>query len=391
MSRRTRLEILGQAGLFLTTYGCLVALIAALLSQSDRSLAAATLWALTIAQAVSVVVLSIVLIARKAIRASAAARSKRISESLREMIANWLSGNEARLVELRAAAELHRTVMRESLVEMLPALKGEGRQALSALASELGYIREWEGALASSNREHRRWAASSLAAIAPEYAAAARTVMIRSSDPELRLTGARMMARAGTPEELLCVLERFHKASLFERALLAEDLRPSAALLCETALPAVLASEDNERILRSLEILDAWKRNIQLPVLHRLLVHRDPGIRAAALRVLPYEADARAATPAVVELLSDEHADVRTAAAFAAGRLQLEPSLAALEKGLSDPDAETARSCAYAMAHFGSPGLDGLERQVVALQGRPAAIAMEAIESARTGHIGSVV
>lgn len=389
MSGGTRRAILGEAALVLAAYACVVALITGLLWRSGLHLTVAALWAFALSQAAFVSSMVIALIARKAIRQSALARSNRVRGRIRESIAAVLSGDGTHIPLLRAMAERHGSVVEECLLDMLPAVRGDGRRVLSEMAYQLGYVGQWERALDSSRTAKRRRAGWALAAIAPEYGQRARAVMMESPDSELRLEGLRMIARCGDPNELSLLLERFHGLSLLERALLTEDLRPNAAVLCGVALPAVLKSEDCSRILAPLEMLGAWKRNVRLPVLHELLGYRDAKVRAAALRALPYEVEAPTAMPAVVQRLADDDPEVRAAAAFAAGRLQFEASLVALERGLSDPDSAAARSCAYAMALFGARGLDGLERQVVTMGGQAAAAAMEALEYARTGRVGS--
>lgn len=374
------------------TAGCHVSLAAVvymLLWRDRRPVIVGLIFAVSFTQTVSLLLISAILAIRRAYREFARTRSRRMGPSIRGLFAATLAGGGAPSPALLALAKRHPRGVEECCVEMLPALKGARRQVASALAVECGAVAQWETAIDSWNVRRRRRAARALALLSPEYSDRGRNRMLRCADAELRLAALRMTARAGHPQGLVEVISRLAGLCLFERALLSEDLKAHATFLCQDAVPGILQSRDSAAILAVLQLLNSWKRTVRLAPLRALLSHGEAQIRAAALLALPYEVEAYLSAPDVLTRLQDPAPEVRSAAAIADGRLRLEGSLTALSEGLRDADLEVAGQCAYAIAGFGQAGIDLLESQIVSAGPEAAAVAMEAVQSARVGRVGA--
>lgn len=97
------------------------------------------------------------------------------------------------------------------------------------------------------------------------------------------------------------------------------------------------------------------------PSARRRLSDPDPAVRAWAGRLLGALGDEQDAA-ATVALLSDDHADVRAAAAVALGRLRYWPAAGALGKRLRDPAWRVRRDAAHGLLALGPTGRLTLER-----------------------------
>jgi hypothetical protein len=364
------------------------ALAYGLLWRDRRPVIVGLLFAVGFTQTVSLLLISVILVTRRAYREFAAVRAGRMAGPIRDLFAATLSGVDMEALALRAAAARYPRYVDECCLEMLPTVKGSGREMLSALAAEFGTVARWQVATGSRFLSRRRRAGRALALLSSEFSEQGRLRMIDSVDSELRLTGLRMTARAGNRAGVVEVASRLAGLCLFERALLAEDLKVHAPFLCQEIFPEILASHDTAMILAVLELLNGWKRTMQMSPLLVLLDHPDARVRGAALSVLPYEVTAQLATPTILIRLRDDSPAVRLAAAIAAGKLCTEGALPVLSDGLRDLDPEVARTCAHAIARFGQAGIEVLEEQVTWGDTDAAAFAMEALESARAGRVG---
>jgi len=383
--RAARRRVLGQAGALVAAHLGLALGLYALIDPPRHAILPGIVVAIAFAQAVSIVGMCAALVLRRLYGEFAAARSGQLRGPIQDALSAALVDANAHTEALRLARS-HPREVEERLVELFPAVKGTARQALSKLAFEMGMVQRWREELDSRRTRKRRRAARYLGLLSPDHSLDARSAMMSSGDAEVRVEALRMLARSGEPAALAAALRLYGMVSRFHRVLIAEDLRPHAARLCESSFEKVLSGADASRIIATLELPYCWKRTFSAPAVHRLLSHADAGVRAAALRVLPYETSGHTAAGAVLRLLSDQDPRVREMAALVAGKLRLADSLALLGMGIEDADAGTARSCAMAMTELGPAGLAALEGRIADGEGKAAAVAMEALERARLGR-----
>jgi HEAT repeat protein len=153
--------------------------------------------------------------------------------------------------------------------------------------------------------------------------------------------------------------------------------------LCALGLPEALAGQEPKYVRTALEIVRAWGRALPIPV-RPLLEHDDPGVRTAALAILPQVGCPRDHESEVRRLLSDAHEGVRAAAAEMAGRLRLVSALPDLRRCLRDGGPESSVAGAYALARLGPEGCDLLEHEILYSRTSSAAVALEAIEQLKS-------
>jgi HEAT repeat protein len=313
---------------------------------------------------------------------------RRDKPPIREILAAHAAG-EDRLPEL---ARFHRERPEElesCLVEMLASVTGGTRERLSRLAAGLGLVNRWQEQARSPDPKVRAQALARLTDL--PWGVADSTVMMALVDQEepVRTQALRALLRSGGRRDV----ERVFTLAISERpairSVLAPELAPHALTLAETAIPAVLRSENAENIAAALELIEGWGKGLPLPDLPPLLVHAESVIRARALRALPYTSSVRSLDAGVLRALRDESAEVRAAACLAAARLQLEPALPAVIECLREPEPGVARDAALALAEFGQAGLAALEREVrLGWSPAMAAAALEAVESLRNECYG---
>src|SRR5262249_28860113 len=149
-------------------------------------------------------------------------------------------------------------------------------------------------------------------------------------------------------------------------------------LVAET-LPAIVQSGDNRTTIAALEMVESWRRVIDLPELSQLVRHPSPEIRGPAIRLAPFAAARGNLDPAVAEALDDRDAGVRMAALDSAARMGLRSALPAIERAARDADDPVSRRACFVLASFGNEGQGVLEYFVVAGDRRVAAWAAEAL------------
>jgi hypothetical protein len=172
--------------------------------------------------------------------------------------------------------------------------------------------------------------------------------------------------------------------NLRRRAVLVEQLEHHALILAYDQIPRALASDDPSFVTAALDMLRAWKRMLPVPDVEKVLRHPDAAVRIRALQALPYVVNATHS--AVFDALHDAHAEVRAAAAVAAGKLRLAELSDALVRALSDPARDVACAAAFALAVLP----DGVAKLQQAVSGgnRPAAgAAFEALEKVTLGRM----
>jgi HEAT repeat protein len=212
------------------------------------------------------------------------------------------------------------------------------------------------------------------------------------SDPDesVRLHTARHMVSNLEPGELPQVFALVVNGSLVARMVLAEDLRPYALELGREVIPAVLASGKPEAVRAALDVLRAWGKFLPLPQVYPLLRHADPGIRLAALRILPLVPRFPQLEMEVLHALNDPVEAVRAMAVRIAAKFGISNALPQLVRCLHDQDARTAAAAAHALAQLGADGYRILEQEMVSGSQLAASAALEALQRLQTAPAETV-
>ena len=341
------------------------------------------LWVVTTAAAFAVIVA--VSIGRAGARMWAGNPRRRESEILEKLALHTALGNQAG--DLAKLASRDPRGVERALSAFMPAIRGYQSDRLANLGVILGFgvrrsrYRPSDG-VPRRARKLIRYAEIGGGTHHPMLHAA-----LADANETVRVAAALALVRTGEDSALERVLAFAATQSPTVRALLAEELRAHLLELDPAALSELLDSGEPRRVAATLEMIVAWQRVFELPSLEKLLAGPDPAIRALAFRALPLIGGVPNAAAAVLPALSSPDAEVRAAAAFAAGRLKSGAAVQLLTAALHDPEPAVVTAAARALATFGSAGAAALEREVA--DGSPAAdAAIEALESAAFTNFG---
>ena len=313
---------------------------------------------------------------------------RRHKPPIREILASHAAG-EDRLAEL---ARLHQECpgdLESCLAEMLLSVTGCTSERLSRLAAELGILGRWQQEARAPDPEVRAKAVARLADLSWGVADSILMMALADKEESIRTQAYRALLRSGGRRDIEHVFTLAISQRPAIRSVLAGEMAAHALTLAETAIPDALRSQDAGSVAAALELIEGWAKALPLPDLPPLLRHDQPGVRARALRALPYASSVRSLDAEVLGALRDESAEVRAAACLAAARLRLEPALPAIIECLRELEPGPARDAALALAEFGQEGLAALEREVrLGWSPATAAAALEAVESVQTEHYG---
>lgn len=306
--------------------------------------------AFSVVQIAAILVMVAALFARKRWNVARLARSRRLAPQIQEAVALHAIGidQRARLQQLRRQAPHD---MRETLFTMLASTRGAPREKVAMLAADLGLAEQ-------RSQEVVEW--------------------------------IRNVIRLHHGERFEQIMAIVAHQSLLVRAIAAEELAPYAAEISESQLVHVFESHDPDVVMAGLDMLRAWRRAMHVPGFLQLLAQEDPRIRARALLALPYVAAAaqpEVIAPAIVSALNHQNADVRAAAATAAGRLGVTRAVEALGLRLADVERRVAVAAAFALVVLGESGNSALQRAILSPDRTAASVAFEALEKAALGRV----
>ncbi len=312
-------------------------------------------------------------------------RNQSVEPAIRRMLAEHASGRDLSK-QLRAAYDARPRVTEEIFIRFLSQIVGSSNVRLLQLAGNLGMVERLVKRYRSRRASVRRYAIGCLGLFDDGRARDVLLRALKDRDGRIRADASRALVRLAGQAEIESVFEFMVTQPLLGRALLADDLRPHALALCESCIPRALSSGEPRRILSALEVLCAWQVNLPLPSFPAVLEFKDPAVRSAAFRVLPYVSMPADAGALVVAGLRDSDAGVRVAAAMAAGRLRVDSAIPLLADIVRRETGNPALASAYALSQLGESGLGILEEMMTDGDPHVSAVALEALERARIGR-----
>jgi len=320
---------------------------------------------------------------KKLARQCRESRAARVSPAIRELLGRHASGSDY-LHDIREVRVAYSREVEECLVEFLRIVRGEAREKLAQLAVDLLFVQRWQRQFQSNNLARRKKAVANLALLPRQFAGEVLQQALTDPDESVRLHTARHIVSNLQPGELPQVFSLVVNGPLVTRMVLAEDLRPHALELAQEVIPALLERGEPQTTRAVLEVLRAWGKFLQLPQVYPLLRHRDSGVRAAALQILPLVPRSPQLEREVLDALDDPAEPVRTMALRIAARFGLTGALPQLVRCLHDPDAQTAAAAAHALAQLGAAGCHILEQEMVTGPQLAASAALEALQRIQT-------
>jgi HEAT repeat protein len=326
---------------------------------------------------------------RKLARQVRESRAARVSPAIRELLALQAAGND-HSEDIRQIQVAYPRELEQCLVEFLRMVRGGGRELLAQLAFDLRLIKQWQRQFRSRNLSRRKTAVAQLALVPRKFAGDVLQQALLDPDESVRLHTARHMVSNLEPGELPLVFALVVNGSLVARMVLAEDLRPYALELAKEAIPAVLASGKPAAMGAALDVLRAWGKFLPLPQVYPLLRHADPGVRVAALRILPLVPRSPELEMEVLHALNDPVEAVRAMAVRIAAKFGISNALPQLVRCLHDQDARTAAAAAHALAQLGADGCRILEQEMVSGPQLAASAALEALQRLQTAPAETV-
>jgi hypothetical protein len=376
-------KTIGVAGVYLLTiWDVHVRIASAYISSPSLSLATA----FVLVQSSAIGLLMTVLLSRKWMSEIQEQRARRLRPPILDALVAHATGVD-RSAELSRCYRDHPVDVEQCLSDILSTITGASRDRLSQLAAELGVVARWRRQGRSRRVTTRRTAIAYLGQLSGGAGVPALLSALHDPEPEIQLDAARHAVRSGRRRtDIETVFAFAVRASLLTRAILADELRAHALVLCERALPESLRFGDRDQILIVLEMIEAWGRALPLKDVTPLVRHADREVRARALRVLTFVERAQNLQAEIVEQLRDEDPRVRGAAAFAAGRLAIESADVPLASCLRDPHPEVALAAGFALAELGPAGVAVLEREISACNRPAALVALEALERLKIGR-----
>ena len=311
-----------------------------------RDMALALSFALV--QITAIALMVVTLLVRKQQSVLRVARSRKLVPEIREVLALHAIGidQRRRLEEFRRQSPAD---VRETLFAVLVSMRGVARDRIAVLASDLGFVEQ-------------------------------------RGQPAIEWV--RNLIRIGHGDRFDTIVIAVAHQNLLVRAIAAEELAAHAAVIDESQIAAASHSTDPDVIVTALDMLRAWRRALHIRDFMPLLVHQDARVRAGALLALPFavaDAPPEMLAAPIIASLSHENADVRAAAATAAGRMSIAAAANALIQRLNDADRRVAVSAAFALAALGDRGNELLNRAVLSPDRVAASVAFEALEKSALG------
>jgi HEAT repeat protein len=267
-----------------------------------------------------------------------------------------------------------------AITEYAPSVGGGDRAVLANVADIGGLLKGARRQLTSWLWWRRLEAARLLTLLGADEAEVVR--MIRDKESTVRAQGAAAAAAwpfAGAPRILVGMMRDTSDLVRFE-AMQAIVRLGSAGTQVVFAELRSDAFTDGTGLRSLLELAAAIATPDVVDIGQRFSTSADPAIRCAAAKVLA-AAGGEAAGSRLVEMLSDENAEVRRTVAKALGVMGDWRASAALGERLDDESHEVRIAAASALQRLGAPGTLMLRRAMTRTSERAAAVARQTLDA----------
>jgi len=308
-------------------------------------------------------------------------RSIQFRSVVQRALAVHVSG-EGRSRDLKKLRRKHAADFDWSLAALLGTVNGRERIALSDLALRLGAVRRWQRFARLGRQEHKHvleW----MAALSPGVARVALQPVIRKQTTATQAAVYRALVQSSDQSRVGDLFREVLRSPLMVRIMLAADFRSQAEFLAADSLTAIFESGDEKEVMAALEMLESWRRVLNLPLLFRFVLHPNPAIRCGAIRVAPLASARREMEGYILNALEDPHPEVRMAALASIERMHLRCGIRGVQRAAEGENDAVSRQACQTLASFGREGQSVLEYFVVAGDRRIANWAVEALAQIR--------
>ena len=255
-------------------------------------------------------------------------------------------------------------VLADLTVEILELVRGDEKARFAARVARAGVAETLRARLRRGDQRKRILAAAALANFGDEATQAALVEALDDRSRGVRMTAAHSLAIDGHAPPPKDVIRRLgigeREMSLLSVLLLVEMARSDVENVRALLLDAAMAPSVKAATAEALALCDDFAA---VPIIAALVMASDP--RASELpRYLGALAEFEhpAGSAAVLHCLESPTAEVRAAAARAAGRIGIESALDRLERLLGDGDWWVRFQAAQALLRYGDEGRDRLQR-----------------------------
>ena len=305
------------------------------------------------------VLLSIYIVANKALREMRERRTGRIRRELEPRILDYVNGKGERLAAMLPPSRgLQRQVVEDILVDNARFLKGNARARITAACEDLGYVRDRIRQLRNPRWWKRAEAAEKLATMKSPRAAPDIIALMRDEVPEVRMRAARALGHLETRTSIKPLIEAFQDPNRWSALRIADILAgmgPEAA----DELVENFATLPIKARVAAVDCLGRVRSHRAAPLLIKLLTDPDRDIRARAAHSLGLIGDPNF-TPDLLRSLKDPAWPVRAMAAKALGKLGRPEAVAPLREGLKDREWWVRINAAEGLRSMGDKGLSAL-------------------------------
>ena len=305
------------------------------------------------------VVLSLWIVANKALREVRERRAARIRRALEPRILEYVNGKGERLAALLPPARgMERQVVEDVLLDNARFLKGNARARITAACEDLGYVRDRIRQLRNPRWWKRAEAAEKLATMKSPKAAPDIIALMRDEVPEVRMRAARALGHLETRTSIKPLIEAFGDPSRWSALRIADILSGMGPGAADELVESFATLPIKARVA-AVDCLGRAKSYRAAPLLIKLLSDPDRNIRARAAHSLGLIGDPNF-TPDLLRSLKDPAWPVRAMAAKALGKLGRAEAVSPLRDALKDREWWVRINAAEGLRSMGERGLAAL-------------------------------
>jgi len=305
------------------------------------------------------VLLSLCIIANKALREMRERRGARIRRDLEPRILEYINGKGERLAALLPPPRgMERQVVEEVLLDNARFLKGKARARITAACEDLGYVRDRVRQLRNPRWWKRAEAAEKLGTMKSPRAAPDIIALMRDEVPEVRMRAARALGQLETRTSIKPLIEAFRDPNRWSALRIADILSGMGPGAADELMESFATLPIKARVA-AVDCLGRARSHRAAPLLIKLLSDPDRDIRARAAHSLGLIGDPNF-TPDLLRSLQDPAWPVRAMAAKALGKLGRPEAVAPLREALKDREWWVRINAAEGLRSMGEKGLAAL-------------------------------